>query len=324
MMFFNHISVTVAIVGAFDSLLCVSPAWLQISVYVPPATPAKKAVPPETWQEHWFDHEQLLHRVATKGDVALYFDKDVPMSEADWMMPFLSDLWRYTKKTYGSFGREGRLYAVFHQGRYGGGHPSTYFEGSHDYRNVIDCGLDSWDGSKPGILDIPSHEVGHIVEGGSRNIRESPAFTVWGDSKWIEFYQYDAYLSIGRGDDARRVYDKFVKTKDNFPRPDTYWFRDWFYPMWRDHGHAQVMVNYFKLLAKYFPTKPGEGGVGKEYARRMNRGEYVHFMSGAAKTDLKPLATQAFGWTADCETQYRKAQKDFPAIVYKTDGVEAR
>lgn len=283
-----------------------------------PAPATKTSAPPPTWKEHWFEHNQTVRRMAAKDDVALYFDNDVPPATVDWMLPFLTRLWAYTKKTYGSFGTEGRLYAVLHQGRYSGGHPSTYFDASHDFRNVIDCGPGPWEKNRRGIWDIPSHEVGHIVEGASRNVRESPAFGIWGDSKWIEFYQYDAYRALGMDADAQRLYDRFTSTEDKFPRPGTRWFRDWFYPLWRDHGHAQVMANYFRLLGQYFPSKPESTGQGREFARAMNWGEYIHFMSGAARTDLKPLATRAFGWPEEWETQYQKARQDFSAIKYKS------
>lgn len=277
--------------------------------------------PPETWKEHWFEHNQLLKRVASNDEVAVYFDDDVKREGTEWILPFLTKLWKYTKTTYGTFGKEGgkggRLYAIFHEGKYSGGHPSTYMDASHDFRNVIDCG--------PGPFtypqyDIPSHEVMHIVEGASRDIHGSPGWDVWGDSKWAEFFQYDAYRALGMEKDAQRVYDSFIAKSDSFPRPNTYWFRDWFYPLWRDHGHAKVMVKYFQLSAKYFTKKqetdsdiaPGTTG----YTRAMNWGEYVHFMSGAAGKDLKPLAEKAFGWPDTWEEQYKKAQADFPDVKY--------
>ena len=292
--------------------------------YAAPASPlpekapptASQMVPPETWKEHWFEHDQLLHRIASNDEVTLYFDDNVPPSISEWMLPFLTKLWRYTKETYGPYGPEGRLYAVFHQGRYSGGHPSTYFDASHDNRNVIDCGPGPWAASRPGVADIPSHEVSHIVEGASRGVRESPAFDLWGDSKWAEFYQYDAYVALGRDADARRLFDKFTNAADTFPRPETHWFRDWFYPLWRDHGHAKVMANYFRLLSESFPTMPEDGGKAKAFTRRMNWGEYIHFMSGAAGTDLKPLATKAFGWSDAWEADFQKARQDFPRIKY--------
>jgi hypothetical protein len=62
---------------------------------------------------------------------------------------------------------------------------------------------------------------------------------------------------------------------------------------------------YFELLAQHFPKN------GDNYSRAMNWGEFVHFWSGAAGVDLKPLATEAFGWPAEWETQYTKAKADF-------------
>jgi len=48
----------------------------------------------------------------------------------------------------------------------------------------------------------------------------------------------------------------------------------------------------------------------------MNWGEFIHFMSAAAAKNLKPLATKAFGWPADRETQFKKARTEFPEISY--------
>ena len=278
---------------------------------------------PETWKEHWFEHNQTLKKVASNDDVALYFDDDVKREGTEWILPFMTKLWQYTKKTYGPFGEEGgkggRLYAIFHEGKYSGGHPSTYVDASHDFRNVSDVGPGPFNTPK---YDIPSHEVAHIVEGASRNVHGSPGWDVWGDSKWAEFFQYDAYKKIGMEQDAQRLYDAFIGKSDNFPRPNTYWFRDWFYPLWRDHGGAKVMANYFKLSAQHFAkknedarsgTKPGTVG----YTRAMNWGEYVHFMSGAAGKDLKPLAEKAFGWTAAWEEQYKQARAEYPKVTYK-------
>lgn len=292
----------------------------QTAPVVPVAAKAASETPPATWQEHWFEHNQLLKRVAGNGDVSLYFDDNVPATQADWMLPFLTELWNYTRKTYGPFGTKGgHLYAVFHQDRYSGGHPATYLDASHDWRNVIDCGPGPWDANRRGVVDIPSHEVAHIVEGASRGVRESPAFGIWHDSKWAEIYQYDAYRALKRDADAQRLYDKFMAGQDDFPRSGTHWFRDWFYPLWDKYGHARVMANYFRLLSEQFPTelKERDGRLVKSYTREMNWGEYIHFMSGAAGHNLKPLATQAFGWPDDWETQYQKARTEFPKIRYK-------
>jgi hypothetical protein len=101
-----------------------------------------------------------------------------------------------------------------------------------------------------------------------------------------------------------------MNTRDPFPRADTAWFRDWFYPIWRDHGHGVVLARYFELLAANYPQISGD------YARAMNWGEFVHFWSGAAGVDLKPVATTAFGWTDEWERQLVQARHDFPAVRY--------
>jgi hypothetical protein len=245
--------------------------------------------------------------------VAIYFDDNMPRDGMEWLLPFLTRAWQYTKKAYGEFGPDPRLFAILHQGKYGGGHPSTHFDASHDHRNVTDCGLTSWDRQS---IDIVSHEIGHIVEGANHNVQESPGFEVWKDSKWIEFYQYDLYMALGLRDDARRLFERFSKHGDDFPRPDTHWFRDFFFPLWRDHGHAQVMVRFFELLARHFPKEPEASEKHLRYSRRMNWGEFIHFMSGAAQKDLRPLARKAFGWPADWEVEFSKARIEHPEIRY--------
>jgi hypothetical protein len=268
--------------------------------------------PVATWMEHWFEHVQLLKRVGYNDDVALYFDPDVPMSAADWLLPYMTKVWSYTRQTYGEFKNattDGRLYQISHQGKYSGGHPSTYFDASHDFRNVSDCGPGPW--ANP-TYDIPTHEVSHVVEGSNNGISGSPQFGLWGDSKWAEFYLYDVYTALGMTSDAQRVYNSFTNGTDSFPQAGTHWFRDWFYPLWRDHGHAQVMVKYFKLVSQHFPKSAD----GKRYTRSMTMGELVHFMSGAAGTNLRAQAATAFGATHPTDQEFAKAQADFPQVTY--------
>jgi hypothetical protein len=70
------------------------------------------------------------------------------------------------------------------------------------------------------------------------------------------------------------------------------------------------MVRFFKLLSQHFRKR------GTNYDGDLNWGEFVHFMSGAAGTNLKDMATQAFGWPADREAQFNKARTDFPGVTY--------
>ncbi len=277
-----------------------------------------KAEPPATWKEHWFEHVQTVKRVYYDNDVAVYYDDDIDLS-MNWPFSFVRDVWKYTKKTYGTFGDEGRLYAIFHAGKYSGGHPATYLDASHDNRNTIDCGSHdskAWVSKTGNDKDIVTHEIGHIVEGASYNIRESPAFRIWGDSKWMEIYIYDVYVGLGMTEDTQRWYDLMMKGSDNFPRPDTHWFKDWFYPIWKNHGGSETLNRFFKLLSENFPTKM-EGNV-KTYTRRMNWGEFVHFWSGAAQTDLNEMANLAFGSSTDRDKQLQQAKKDFPLVKYET------
>jgi hypothetical protein len=272
----------------------------------PLATCPGGATPPDTWQEHWFEHVQNVKLVQYDECAAIYFDDDMDESQASWIFPFVRDVWKYSLATYGSMGPE-RVYAIFHQGKYSGGHPSYYYDASHDNRNVSDVGGGNW---SPGNWDVTSHELGHIVESTASHTKYgSPAFGLWGDSKWMEFYQYDVYVGLGMTEHAKVVFDRFTAASDDFPRAGTRWFRDWFYPLWRDHGHAQVMVRFFGLLEKHYAAQNKRMGA-------MNWGEYIHFTSGAAGTDLKAQATTAFGWPAEWDTQLQQAKQKYPQITY--------
>lgn len=269
------------------------------------------ADPPATWQEHWFEHVQLLNRKYFDNDLAVYFDNDVNQG-ITWPNAYLGDVWRYTKNLYGSFGPDPRLFAIFHTGKYSGGHPSTYFDASHDNRNVIDVGSSSsnaWLSGAGNDLDITTHEVAHIVEGASKGIHGSPAFNIWGDSKWAEIFIYDVYVGLGRTADATRWYNLVINGSDNFPRAGTQWFKNWFYPIYQLGGSAGLN-KYFTLLAQYFPKN------GQDYARNLNMGEFVHFWSGAVGRNLKAQATTAFGWTSTYESQFNRARRDFPGVSY--------
>ncbi|HVI44399.1 MAG TPA: hypothetical protein VM802_06005 [Chitinophaga sp.] len=284
---------------------------------------ADLAAPPATWQEHWFEHQQLLHRVFYDTSVAFYFDNDVN-SSVSWPFSYAAQIWNYTKRTYGTFGNE-RLYAILHSGKYGGGHPSTYMVADHDYRNVIDIGVtypNAWMNATDYEIDVISHEVGHIVEGASKGVHDSPAFGIWHDSKWMEIYQYDLYRALGRTNDVQRWYNSKITQTDNFPRANTYWFRDWFYPIYTNYGGAPTLNRFFELLAQHFPKQPFNNGVTTypQYTRGMNFGEFVHFWSGAAGADLRQLALTAFGdkdeQSNDWTVQLQQAKTDFPGINY--------
>jgi hypothetical protein len=273
---------------------------------------SKAGVPPKTWKEHWFEHNQLLSRVYYDDNVAVYYDAGMNTS-VTWPYKAISDVWAYVKKTYGNFGDSTRLYAVFHQGTYGGGHPSPYFDESHDYRNTIDCGLGDWTKPEGEQIGMPVHEIGHIVSGASHGAKGSPSDALWGDSKFMEIFNYDVLMNVGRVDEAEKVYRQMQTQHDNFPRADTQWFKNWFYPIYSQYGKAALLDKYFALLAGNFPKDKDS-----RFTRDLNWGEFVHFWSGAAGINLKEQATLAFGWTAEWEAQFEQAQKEFPNVKYKS------
>jgi hypothetical protein len=270
--------------------------------------------PPLNWQEHWFEHNQLVTRVYYDSILAVYYDKDVSRT-INWPFSFIKDVWQYTRKTYGyNFGTDPRLFAIFHTGKYSGGHPAYYYDAGYDNRNVIDCGsslANAWAGGSGNDLDLVTHEVGHIVEGAANGTKGSPAFSLWKDSKWMEIYIYDVYKGLGKTADADRWFNMMNNTVDNFPRANTQWFKNWFYPVYNQHGGSQVLNKFFKLLAAHFP-KDGN----QKFTRDMNWGEFIHFWSGAAGANLKGLATTAFGWPASWETEFNNARTQFNMINY--------
>ncbi|ATL45895.1 hypothetical protein COR50_01245 [Chitinophaga caeni] len=277
------------------------------------------SAPAATWQEHWFEHKQLVKNVAYTEEVALYYDDDMDRT-VTWPLRKAEEIWKYTKKTYAPFkGEDKRLNVILHYGKYGGGHPYGYFDASHDNRTGVDIGSNnSWKDSSGWNLDVITHEIGHIVEGAFKGVKESPAFDIWGDSKWMEIYIYDVYKGLGWDAEAERCYNSTINGSDNFPRPGTQWFKNWFYPIYDQYGGATVLNNFFTLLSEHFPQK--KHNYGMEYTRRMNMGEFVHFWSGAANADLKDLAIAAFGTKdrngGDWTIQLENAKKDFPGITY--------
>ncbi|MCD0490480.1 hypothetical protein LPB86_19735 [Pedobacter sp. MC2016-14] len=278
--------------------------------------------PVETWQEHWFQHTQLVKRVYYDDKVAVYDDPYMSTIRHEWINKTMGDVWTYVKKNYGQFGNgDPRLYVVTHgvignlNSSYSGGHPDSYFGANHDYRNMIDVGLgaDSWTSETGQAIGIMTHEVGHIVCGANNGVNGSPSDALWGDSKFMEIFNYDVFANINRQSEADLVYSQMQTQYDNFPQAGTQWFKNWFYPIYTNYGRGAVLSKYFQLLAANFPS------VNKLYARDINLGEFVHFWSGAAGVNLEARALLAFGASWSNETtqaQFRIAKVAFPNVKY--------
>jgi hypothetical protein len=288
--------------------------------------PDNPPTPPTTIRDWISNHDangSIMTRISFDRHIVVYVDDQVDRTAIGWVQPLISRAVRYMKKTYDPDFHYGpdRIFLFLHQGRFGGGTISSYFDAFSNFRNAADGGANNWglNADNRVARDILTHELCHIVEGSSNGVHESPAFEVWRDSKWAEFFQFDLYKALGEEQDATRVFNRFMATEDNFPAAGTRWFRDWFYPLWLDGGGTcqggEVMGRFFRLLKVHFPKVPENGGRNLTYARRMNLGEFVHFTSGALGRDLSGRAQAAFrgGFSL---AQFNQARATFPGIVY--------
>ncbi len=287
------------------------PSKAQVKSVV--STPKNNVTPDSVWQEHWFEHKEALRLVDSNKDVAVFYDKNMP-EDLKWPTAIMGKCWAYVKKNYGEFGADPRLYVILHRASgkdYAGGHPSPYFDASHDNRNVIDCGLGNWQTPTGEQIGMPIHEMGHIVTSASHGTKGSPSDVLWGDSKFMEIFNYDVLLNIGMKDEAKKVYEQMQNQQDDFPRAGTQWFKNWFFPIYSRYGKGKVLNNYFELLALNFPkSKSGR------FTRDLNFGEFIHFWCGAAGVDLKETAELAFGWPPIYDTQLAQAKKEFYRVTY--------
>ena len=280
---------------------------------------SKKAIntPDSVWKEHWFEHQEELKLIESNAHVAVFYDKNMP-TNVKWPIAAMADCWAYVKRAYGDFGPDPKLYVILHRAMgkdYGGGHPSPFFDASHDYRNVIDCGLAQWNNPTGEQIGMPIHEMGHIVTSASHGTKGSPADVLWGDSKFMEIFNYDVLKNIGMANEAHKVFIQMQTQYDDFPRQGTQWFKNWFFPIYSKYGEGKVLNRYFELLALNFPkNKNGR------YKRDLNFGEFIHFWSGASGVNLQDVAEKAFGWPIEYDLQFKQAQKDFPKLNYETKG----
>lgn len=282
--------------------------------------------PPETWQENWFEHEQLLKRVYYNDRIAVYYDDDVDTTQTKWLYPFLDTVWSYTRSVYGDFGQRdttNRLFTIFHTGKYSGGHPFLYYDANRLYRNGIDIGAgeDAWLHQTNWETNTIIHEIGHIVEMAGKGVKDSPAHgSIWGDSKWAEIFVYDVYKNTHMTTKMNDAYDDFYNTADDFPRANTAWFKNWFLPIYEQFNEAAILNAYFEKLASAFPKRPYPV-IGQEYTRALNFGEFIHFWSAATGVNLSTRARLAFGpndrnnnnWL----TQFSEAQSAFNSLEYE-------
>lgn len=263
-------------------------------------------VPPKDWLEHWEGHNQALTLRDFNDCVAIYVDAAMSGVDTAWLSVFLDKAWQYNLMTYGALGSE-RLYVVLHQGKYLGGHASAAYETTHDGHNVIDVGQSSW---KSGDYDQVSAELSGLVERTAvAGKRGAPAHAQWGDAGFAQIYEYDLLLGLGMNAEAEAAWKRFEPIAQVYPVPNSYWLSDYYSPVYKAHGKTKLLTQFFALLGKYY-------GAQGQIMPPMNWGEYIHFMSGAAGSDVKEQATYAFGWEDAWQSQLAQAKTDYPAITY--------
>lgn len=277
---------------------------------------------PHQIYETWSGHGQIMTKVAEGYDTAIYYSDEIIRNGLRSHSEFIRKLWKHVKATYGQFGPEdSRLFAFFHSrvptSIYMQNSIQSYFDIQSECKNLIDfVGKEktAWSRSLNGTEDLDSvtHEVAHLVEWASKGVHGSPTYQLWGDSAWAEIFTLDAYYSLGYHDDKDRWHALMLQSKYDSPKKDTYWYRDWFFPIYKCCGGGELLSRYFEKLAEHFPRKEN----GWEYARDITLGEHIHFFSGAASIDLKTYAIRAFSWDKKIEQELLEAKSNFPGIWY--------
>ncbi|MBE8719360.1 hypothetical protein [Sphingobacterium pedocola] len=310
-----NLKIWIALLVLAATLSCSKNAVSQDDKKIEEEKPEKN-IPPETIQEFWLEHRQLVSRVYYDDSVAIYYDNEMPRN-ISWIAPFTKKVWSYVVQTYGDLhgnAKDRRLYGIFHKNKYGGGHPFFYDNPDHGYISGIDIGSsgeDAWVNKEGWNIDIIAHEIIHHIEFVSHGKSGSPSRKWWGDSKIAEIINYDIYMNIGMPEEAARIYNNDINKTDDFPSERTAWLKNWFWPIYTNYGKTEVLQRYFKLLSDRFPQNSSG-----TYTRDMSFGEFIHFWSGAAKVNLKNQAVIAFGWNDNWEREWKQAQSQFPNIGY--------
>lgn len=263
--------------------------------------------PPLSFKETWSNHTDKLWRQYLDNNVAVYYDEAVKRP-LEWPYAFFGNTWKEVNKTYGAFGDENRLYAVFHNESKGATYVGTIFDNTSSNRSLFDIAFEGTE-MKGNNIDNPLKAVSQIVETSSNGIKGSPAKALWGDT-YSQIFLYDIYTDLDMKTEADRIFALNNTKTTNSPKANTYWFRDWYYPIYKDHGGRMSLGKFFKLLSQYYPTN------GNTYNHDMNMGEFVHFYSGATGDNLQPLAQAAFGWSDEWQEQLLDARADFPTMPY--------
>lgn len=269
--------------------------------------------PPRGIVEKWNNHSDLLNRKYFDSYIAVYYGDEVNR-EIEWPYTFISDSWKFVIDNYGNFGDEGsRLYAAIHQDLNSDSYISTYFDEISNFQSLIDISLEG------GEIDTNNKDkivflIEKLVENSVKGVKGAIGEELWKD-QFAKIFVYDMYKAVGLDDDAQRIYNNAITEEVSYPSANTFWFKDWFLPLYETYNGTVIFSNFYKLLSEKYPLE------GNSYARDLNLGEMIHFFSGASGVDLQPLAETAFGWNNEYEELLFQAKAKFPDMNYPFDPV---
>ncbi len=262
---------------------------------------------------NWNGHSGVLNRKYFDTYIAVYYGDEVNR-EIEWPYTFISDSWRFVIDNYGDFGDAGsRLYAVIHEDLGSDPYIATYFDEVSNFQSLIDISLEG------GEIDANNKDkiaflIEALVENSVKGVKGAIGQELWKD-QFSKIFVYSMYKAMGFDDDAQRIYDAAIAEEVAYPSAGTFWFKDWFFPLYEDYNGSVVFSNFFKLLSEKFPLE------GNSYSRDLNLGEMVHFFSGATGEDLQPFAELAFGWNPEYEELLFQAKAKFPDLNYPFEPV---
>ncbi|KAI9103048.1 hypothetical protein DFS34DRAFT_607276 [Phlyctochytrium arcticum] len=288
----------------------------------------------------------ITTRVSCNADVAVYMTdamRALPRSTTKWIVPFYKKAWKFVKETYGGCMVPRALPADIGTSCEALGGPKPLlvqlglgttpvsdgwyawrvrFDASSggsrtNFRTWLGQAYDDWSNSNYAAKKQAMNVICRQVEITSHGLHETPALLVWGSGKFADICTYDLFNRSGFASEASQAFTELMAAaSNNYPSgtSNARWFRDWYYPLWVEKGYSLAWhETYFGLLSQYFPTITENSGANLVYSRRMDVGEYVHFMSAAVGRSLVSQASSAFntGWNSG---QFSTARSTFPAL----------
>lgn len=274
----------------------------MVSITFPPTQP-----PSSTWLKQL--EAANYYKPVNEDRLVIYFDHDVLSPQNIlWPISFTRNMWESIIMMYGNFGPENRLHIVFR------GRPlstdlnfSSYLDSNRGYINAVEIGSTDWSLENSTNTDLITRNLAELVSQNAKGIRY-PAY----ESGWSDIFVYDLYQRVNRNEDRDR-WEAYVKTEKENNIATIPMFSQWYLPIYTRHGTGSALNRFFVAREQNFPRLSTDNST---FSRTMNRGEFVHFWSGAAGANLTNLAATVFGWGDLLSELYQKAREDFKGLNY--------